>query len=544
MDLYCLRTQLQQGRSIYELALRVGFYARVSTDKYEQSNSLKNQVEYYTSFIKDNPNWIFVSGYIDEGLSGTSVKKRENFLRMMEDAKNGKLDFIVTKEISRFSRNTLDSIQYTQQLLQYGVGVLFQSDNINTLMPDSELRLTIMSSIAQEEVRKLSERVRFGFKRSIENGRVLGNNNILGYRKDNGRLMIDEKEAKIVQQIFELYVHREMGIRAVAAELGRLGYKTENGNDFSFSTVKSVLSNPKYKGYYCGNKTHKVDYKMNDVAFLDPAQWIIYKDEETVPPIISEELWERANIILSERGKKCRDKKTSYQNKYAFSGKIICAEHGTSFHRSLYKYRSGSREVWQCKRYKEKGKQGCNSPSIYTDELMVILKEAFQAVYENKADIIQGLANRYRDTIDVSSFRKEIRRKEQDVQKLISKKDHILELNIDGKLSNDEFAFRNDRYNQDIEELHEQIELLKKQEQETHSLFSNIETLKSALSEELDFSGELESDVVGTLIDSIIVYKTGDKKNVRLKIVLSVGKELPFLYRHGELTSVCCKPYI
>ena len=170
MDLYDIRAELMQsGKSIYDLPLRVTFYARVSTEKDEQAHSLKNQIDYYSSFIANNANWTYVNGYIDEGLSGTSVSKRESFLRMMDDAKLGKFDFIITKEISRFSRNTLHSIQYTQQLLRDNVGVLFQSDNINTLMPDAELRLTIMSSIAQDEVRKISERVKFGFKRAIEN---------------------------------------------------------------------------------------------------------------------------------------------------------------------------------------------------------------------------------------------------------------------------------------------------------------------------------------------------------------------------------------
>ena len=168
MDLYEIRIALNAGKSIYDLPLRVTYYARVSTDKDEQIHSLSAQVQYYSDFIRKYPNWTYVEGYVDEGISGTSVRKRENFLRMIDDAKDGRFDFIITKEISRFSRNTLDSIQYTQELLKSGVGVLFQSDNINTLMPDAELRLTLMSSIAQDEVRKISERVKFGFKRSIE----------------------------------------------------------------------------------------------------------------------------------------------------------------------------------------------------------------------------------------------------------------------------------------------------------------------------------------------------------------------------------------
>ena len=167
----------------------------------------------------------------------------------------GKFDFIITKEISRFSRNTLDSIKYTQELLQNGVGVLFQSDNINTLLPDSELRLTIMSSIAQDEVRKISERVKFGFRRAIDNGVVLGNNKIWGYKKDNGKLVIDEEQAEIVRLIFELYATENMGIRSIANELTRIGYLNTEGNPLSFSTIKNILINPKYKGYYCGRKT-------------------------------------------------------------------------------------------------------------------------------------------------------------------------------------------------------------------------------------------------------------------------------------------------
>ena len=200
MDIYEIRNALTSGKTIYDLPLRVTYYARVSTDKDEQLHSLSAQVSYYTDFIQRCPNWTFVEGYVDEGLSGTSVKKRERFLRMIEDAHEKNFDFIVTKEISRFSRNTLDSIRYTQELLQCGVGVFFQSDNINTLMPDAELRLTIMSSIAQDEVRKISERVKFGFKRAIENGVVLGSNRIWGYWKRTDRSSAPARSCRMARQ--------------------------------------------------------------------------------------------------------------------------------------------------------------------------------------------------------------------------------------------------------------------------------------------------------------------------------------------------------
>ena len=164
------------------------FYARVSTEKVEQQGSLENQIQYYTEFIQQNPNWTYIPGYIDEGISGTSTYKRDSFLRMIADAQRGMFDFIITKEISRFSRNTLDSIQYTQELLENNVGVLFQNDNINTLDSDSEFRLVVMAGVAQDEVRKLSERLKFGFRQSIKNGRVLGNNRLWGYDKKDCKL--------------------------------------------------------------------------------------------------------------------------------------------------------------------------------------------------------------------------------------------------------------------------------------------------------------------------------------------------------------------
>ena len=204
MDLYLVRKQLSMGTSLTDMPLRVVDYARVSTDHQEQKKSLRNQIEHFEKYIKENPNWIYVKSYVDEGITGTSDIKRDNFMKMIEDARSGKFDLIVTKEISRFSRNTLDSIKYTRELLSYGVAVLFVNDNINTAMPDSELRLTIMASMAQDEIRRLSERVKFGMNRAIERGEILGNDMLYGYKKDKdtGVLNIIENEEKIVRRIY------------------------------------------------------------------------------------------------------------------------------------------------------------------------------------------------------------------------------------------------------------------------------------------------------------------------------------------------------
>ncbi len=276
MDIRKIRGEMRMGRSIFDLPLRVTFYARVSTDQDEQLNSLENQVKHYTELIQSKKNWKFVPGYVDEGISGTSTKNRDDFNRMIRDAKAGLFDFIITKEISRFSRSTLDSIQYTQELLDYNVGVFFQNDNINTLDTDSEFRLIIMAGVAQDEVRKLSERVKFGFRQSIKNGRVLGNDKLYGYDKKDCVLTINEEEAAIVRTVFDLYGNQRLGTRSISKKLREMGYTSREGNDFNTLTIRHMLENPKYKGWYCGNKTQSMDYRTKKKAFLDESEWVTY----------------------------------------------------------------------------------------------------------------------------------------------------------------------------------------------------------------------------------------------------------------------------
>ena len=258
MDIFSIREELKY-KSIRDIPLRVTFYARVSSEKDEQLNSLKNQTEYYEEYIKSNPKWVYVSGYIDEGISGITTNKRENFHKMIDDALSGKFDYIVTKEISRFARNTLDSIGYTRKLLSNGVAVFFQNDNINTLDEDSEFRLTIMAGVAQDEVRKLSSRIRFGHKQAIKNGVVLGNSHIYGYNKEKGRLTINEYEAKMVRFIFEKYAEGIMTTPKIENALYDMGYRNYKGGRINRGVVQHIITNPKYKGYYVGNKVKIVD---------------------------------------------------------------------------------------------------------------------------------------------------------------------------------------------------------------------------------------------------------------------------------------------
>ena len=363
MNVLRIRNEMWNGKTIFALPLRVTFYARVSTGKDEQINSLDNQMQYYIELIQSKHNWIFVPGYIDEGISGTSTKKRDSFNRMIRDAKAERFDFIITKEISRFSRSTLDSIKYTQELLEYDVGVLFQNDNINTLDSDSEFRLVVMAGVAQDEVCKLSERLKFGFRQAIKNGHVLDNDKLWGYDKKDCILTINEAEAQVVRRIFDLYANQQVGIRRISQMLYDEGFTSRKGNAFNVLTIRHILCNPKYKGWYCANKSQTVDYRSKRKIFLDESEWVMYP-APSIPAIVSDELWDRANALYKRRSEQMMSHQIAaeFHNRYPYSGKIVCEEHGTSFHRQTLKSAQGEKEVWQCRVYRNRGRAACSAP--------------------------------------------------------------------------------------------------------------------------------------------------------------------------------------
>lgn len=522
MNIRKLREQLRMGRSIYDLPLRVTFYARVSTDKIEQQGSLENQIQYYTDFIQRNPNWTYVEGYVDEGISGTSTYKRDSFLRMIADAHRDRFDFIITKEISRFSRSTLDSIQYTQELLDANVGVLFQNDNINTLDTDSEFRLVVMAGVAQDEVRKLSERLKFGFRQSIKNGHVLGNNLLWGYDKKDCKLTIIPEQAEAVKLIFELYATGDYGLRKLSQELTRRGYTSLLGNDFNVTTIGHVLTNPKYKGWYCANKTQSLDYRTKKKAFLDESEWVMYPDPN-IPAIVSEELWDKANAIFKERSARTKAYGIGYQSRYSYSGKIICGAHGTSFHRQAFKTQEGQTEYWRCKMYRKKGKDGCDMPAIRTKELDAILADLFQKLVTHQKEVVQLVLRSIEGAEKKADNSEQIARLVSQIQQLEQKKDKLLELSIADAISMKEFKSRNNRFNEQITDLQEQVVLLQQQESRNKITQLDPALLEKALWEELRFEHGVESQLVSTILDHVVVCEGSNNKQVYLEIYLRLG---------------------
>ena len=524
MNLLKIRRELRNGKSVFDLPLRVTFYARVSTDKEEQRNSLENQIQYYTELIQSKPGWTYVAGYIDEGISGTSTKRRDSFLRMIRDAKAGRFDFIITKEISRFSRSTLDSIQYTQELLEHDVGVLFQNDNINTLDPDSEFRLVVMAGVAQDEVRKLSERLKFGFRQAIKNGHVLGNDKLWGYDKRDCVLTVNEAEAQVVRRIFDLYANQQMGIRRISQTLYDEGFTSRRGNPFNVLTIRHILCNPKYKGWYCANKSQTVDYRSKRKVFLEESEWVMYPDP-AIPAIVSEELWNRANRLYRQRSAQMMSHQSAarFHNRYPYSGKIICGEHGTSFHRQVRRKAGGEVEVWQCRVYRNRGRAACSAPEVKTAELDQIMACLFEQCVRDKQAIVEAVIKLIQSVPDEHDYRQDAKRVEADLSGIQAKKDHLLEMSIEGALSTAEFKERNDSFNRKIQELECRMESLKVEEEKSRFSGKQLEKIKAVLEETFSFRNGIDSRLVAAILDHVVVRQASTRETLYLGIQLRSG---------------------
>ena len=542
MNVLQIRSELRSGRTIFDLPLRVTFYARVSTDKEEQINSLENQVQYYTELIQSRPAWTYIPGYIDEGISGTSTKKRDSFNRMIADAKAGCFDFIITKEISRFSRSTLDSIRYTQELLEHDVGVLFQNDNINTLDSDSEFRLVVMAGVAQDEVRKLSERLKFGFRQAIKNGHVLGNDKLWGYDKKDCVLTVNEAEARIVRRIFDLYANQKLGIRRISQTLYDEGVTSRQGNAFNEATIRHILCNPKYKGWYCANKTRTVDYRSKRKVALDENEWVLYPDP-SIPAIVPEALWDRANALYRQRSRQMMEHRSAaeFHNRYPYSGKILCEAHGTSFYRQVLKSARGEREVWQCRVYRSRGRAGCAAPQLSTAELNRIMAGIFDRLVRDKREIVETVVRVIQAVPDADGGGQDLRRMEEECRLIRAKKDRLLELSLAGAVAAEEFRQRNDGFNAQLNAAERQLADLREELGRSRMSPERLEAIRAALERALSFEGAGNTAVFTAILDHIVVREESTRERLVLEVHLTFGNPFGVLFERAS-ASFCLTP--
>ena len=526
MDIHEIRQKIKIS-SIYDIPMRVTFYARVSSEKDEQLNSLDNQISYYTDLIKNNKKWTYVNGYIDEGISGISTQKRENFHQMIADAKIGMFDLIITKEISRFARNTLDSIKYTRELLNDGVGVFFQNDNINTLDEDSELRLTIMSGIAQDELRKLSSRIKFGHQQAIKNKVVIGNSRIFGYVKDNKKLVIEPNEAKMVRELFELYATDKYSMKQIEDLFWQKGYRNLNGNKIAHSTMSNIISNPKYKGYYCGNKVKVIDMFTKKQKFLEPEEWVIFKDEtgEIVPAIVTEELWDRANKVLAKRSRDVKSRQNKCNHANLLTGKLFCMHCGKPYYRRESKDKCGNaNSIWICSGKIKNGAASCPSFAIYESDIKPILLDVFQETAGSAEKYINEYIDLYKTIDEDNETAKAIAELNKTIAFETKKKQKLLDYNISGDISDKDFIKMNNEAIKKIERAEaEKFELENRLNSETEfkaHIREIKETLEKAAEEAAD--GVIDTAFINKYIDKIFV--SAEENTLKLDIKIFTGE--------------------
>lgn len=545
MDIYAVIQQMRLERKrLEDIPLRVTYYARVSTLKEEQDTSIEAQISHFTQMIQNNPNWTFVQGYVDR-VRGESADNRTQFKQMIQDGYDGKFDLILTKEVSRFARNTIDSLTYTRELLKKGVGVFFLTDNICTVEQDSELRLTIMSSIAQDEVRKLSERVKFGHQKAISQGHVLGNSRIFGYEKVNSKLVINEYEAEMVRLVFETYATGDYGLRYIENLLWNKGYRNRNGKQIHHNTLVGIISNPKYKGYFCGNKVKIIDYRTKEQKFLPQTEWVMFKDKtgQIVPAIVSEEVWERANQVLQERSEKVKATDRCAKKTSPLSGKIICGAHNEPFWRSSYSrsiHQYDSIYQWICRRKKRGKASDCATIAIYESELYKILGEIILNLTKEDIDTyINEFVALYQEINSSGKYTSDISNLEKKIDKLKNKQSKLLDLFTEDIISKTEFQSHNDNIKQELSRLTEELKNKQKQNQDDHQVAKNLLNIRNMLLSIIENNQTIETvtrdyinDICDLLLDSIVVYPI-DKNHLKLEIHLVWGNTLSQNYeRH------------
>ena len=401
----------------------VAIYARVSTEHEAQLSALDNQVQYYDEILSKHPDWVLYDKYIDEGITGTSTKKRPNFLRMMDDAKDGKFDLIITREVSRFARNTVDTLQETRNLKKIGVEVYFTEDNIWTFNDeDGELKLTLMATLAQNESKKTSTRVKAGMQIAFQNGVIMGTGNILGYYKvDKNKIVVDDDQAEVVRFIFREYINGK-GTTAIAKELARKNIPTSTGvGTWSPSYITRVLRNPFYCGTIIYRKQYVPDYlEQRRVKNNGNVEQVIVEGD--YEPIISKEDFEKAQKILDSHSKaiKVGLRQAKGVPRSMWSKKLIC-ECGSTFNRRTYhRNKYGTTYSYECYKRKNSLEKKCKVKGIQEWKLDYMAKHIFTCltkdkenreeltkllmdgvkIEENEEKLIQNEIKRYKNLID------------------------------------------------------------------------------------------------------------------------------------------------
>ena len=398
---------------------KVAAYARVSTDSDEQYTSYDAQVTYYTNFIKGKPNWEFVKVYADEGISGTSTKRRDEFKEMIESALNGKIDLIITKSISRFARNTLDTISITRQLKAKGIEVYFEKENLWSLDDKTEFLLTIMASIAQEESRSISQNITIGKRWGMKEGKVsFAYKNFLGYKKVDGKIVIDEAQAETVRLIYMMFLKEGKTCTGIAEFLKSKGITTPSGKSCNWTknTVYSILTNEKYKGDALLQKKYTADYLEHRVV-PNNGELPQYYVENNHPAIIEREVWEMVQTEMMRRSMLG----AAYSGNSIFASKLICGDCGKPYGKKKWHSTSKyAREIYRCNAKYNKGQTQCQTPNLTEEDIKSKFMEAYNFVMCDKKQVIEDTLVVIELLTDTTDLDTEIAKLQEKIERISS----------------------------------------------------------------------------------------------------------------------------
>ena len=527
---------LNQERKKLDKKRKVAAYYRVSTDNEDQANSFESQQRYFKQYIEHHPDWELYEIFADEGISGTNTKKRKQFNRMIACAKNGDFDLIITKEISRFARNTLDSIYYTRDLRKHGVAVIFMNDGINTMDGDAELRLAIMSSIAQEESRRTSERVKWGQKRQMEQGVVFGRS-MLGYDVRGGKMYINEEGAKIVRLVFHKFVNEGKGTHVIARELREEGIRPMRVKEWQNTVILRVIRNEKYCGDLVQKKTYTPDFLSHEKKYnRGQEEFVIIKDHHE--PIISRELFEKANRILDEKSLS-QEGKAKHSNRYPFSGKIKCGRCGASYVARYKTRKDGSQyKAWRCFEGAKHGRPhidkagnqvGCSGESIRNEDAIYLMYLVCKELKMNRQKIISNLTKTIEAVISMDITGTNTNALAVKIEEAKKKRTGLIELYTSGDIDKSEFTALRAKYDEEIEQLKSMADGIEKQQDMINKQRELSEDIQKAI-EELISGVQYEDDYYTQLLDKMVV---NDKNHIDVYLNM-----LPYKWQFAMAKSV------
>lgn len=490
---------------------RVAAYVRVSTNAEEQLQSFKSQKEYYQDKISENKEWSLVGIYADEGITGTKTNKRDEFLRMIDDCMNGFIDIVITKSVSRFSRNLVDTLSYTRMLKAKGVTVIFEKENIDTSTMESEMQLSLLSALAQNEVESLSQNVTLGVQMKMSRGELMGFNGCLGYdyHPEDKSITVNEKEAEIVRLIYDLYI-QGFGTYRIAKELTRLGKVNKKGEvKWSDSGVMGILKNEKYKGALLMGKTYTVD-PISKRRLENRGEANKYYTKNHHEAIVSEEIWDKVKDIRESRYRNNSNvsdvSRSKYARKYAFSSMCECGFCGTKLTRRCHNQDTKTtKPVWKCRTATNKGIANCpNSKAI--DEVIIenAFLDMFRLLAENFDDVLEAVLKSVEENVSKDDIASKIRRLEKEFLSLDKKKKKLTDMYLDDKISKDAYEEKYQELESKIKSCKEEKMVFEKDSLSKQNISDRMKNIRTKL-KNADFTDEFDRIVFESIVEKIII---------------------------------------